>query len=98
MQNPKLITVQKFQSKSTCHKFYILQLQFTQSEGEKSRVHTWHPVHENNSLQPMHCTGPGDEGRELPGNLLNGTRTDLSGRTNLEWDFSTHPLMPSFFI
>lgn len=40
MQNPKLITVQKY------HKLQVLQLQFTQSEGKKSCVHTWHPVHE----------------------------------------------------
>lgn len=90
MQNPKLITVQKSQSKSTFNnKFSILQLQFTQSEGKKSCVHTWHPVHVYNSLQPVHCTSPVDEGRELPGNPLNGTKTDLSGRTNLEQYFST---------
>lgn len=98
MQNPKLITVQKCQSKSTCRKFYILRLQFTQSEGKKSHVHTWHPVDVYNSLQPVHYTNPVDEGRELPGNPLNGTKTDLSGTTNLEQYFSTHPLMPLFFI
>jgi len=45
----------------------------------------------------MHYTSPVDAGRVSHDSLLNGTKTDLSGTTNLEWHLNTHAYMPSFF-